>query len=113
MTADRRGGPGGRGPVPIAAALERLRRDLGVPSPDASERLHVALREALGPLVEQLTSAQLRRDVVTLVVNDPTMAQAVRLRAGNVVEELGRADPPVAVSDVRIRVDRRGAGRTR
>ncbi len=110
----RRGeGRGQGGPVPISSALERLRKDLGVPAADASARLNSGLREALGPLVDHLVSAQLRRDVVTLVVNDPSIAQAVRLRVGRVVEELARAEPPLVVSDVRVKVDRRGRGTSR
>lgn len=99
--------------MPISSALERLRRDLGVPAADASARLNAALREALGPLVDHLVSAQLRRDQVTLVVNEPTIAQAVRLRVGRVVEELGRVEPPIEVTEVRVKVDRRGRGTTR
>jgi hypothetical protein len=97
--------------MPLARALDRLRRDLGVPTATTSTTLESVAQGVLGPLFDQVSSLQLRKTVLIVVVAEPAVAQAVRFRARGLVDALLTADPPVVVSDVQVRVDGRSRRR--
>jgi predicted nucleic acid-binding Zn ribbon protein len=94
-----------RDPTPFAAPLAAVRAELGLPDPDAIERLRAAWPEVVGAdLADHTRIRTLREGVLTVAVDAPLWATPLRYQLGEVAKR-ATAVGATTVREVHVVVD--------
>jgi predicted nucleic acid-binding Zn ribbon protein len=103
-------------PVPIAASLNQITRQLRLPQPPVMTAIFGRWADAVGPeIAAHATPRTLRRGVLTVEVDHPAWATQLRFLIGDLLARLQAAAGPGEVTEVRIQVhaDQASGGRVR
>ena len=95
------------GPRKVGDALDRLSRDLGLPSAGATARLVQAWPEVVGEAVAAHTSPRWVRDgVLSLAVDDPVWAAQLRWLEADLLARVAEVTGPGVVERISLHVRR-------